>query len=114
MNLRPCFSDRVKRRQKNLSNYRTVNALGGELRDYYKDLRLDEFIIKTIVDTAPAITEITVRGRGVQYGKPFDACGAFRLVNFDQQKNPATHGDPGGTWFIMMWNPWQQVSGDPA
>jgi hypothetical protein len=35
-------------------------------------------VIEAIKDKAPAITEIRVRGRGVQYGQPFDACGTFR------------------------------------
>lgn len=49
---------------------RTRNALAGEVRDYYKEIRLDVFEIETLLDTAPAVAEITVRGSGVQHGKP--------------------------------------------
>ena len=92
---------------------RPLNALAGEVRAY-KDIRLDEFEIEANADTAPAVTEITIRRRGVQYGKPFDASGTFRLVNFDQQQMPVTQGDPGGTWYIMSWNPWQHTSNGDA
>jgi hypothetical protein len=87
----------------------TVNARAGELRDYYKDLHLHDFTIQAIVDTAPAATEITVRGCGIQYEKPFDTSGTFRLVSMDQHGNPVIHGDPCGTWFVMIQNPWQQA-----
>ena len=86
---------------------RTLNALAGEVRGYYKDVCLDEFVIEAIEDKAPAITEIRVRGRGVQYGQPFDACGTFRVANFDQKQNPVIIGAPGSSWYIMSWNPWQ-------
>lgn len=100
----------MARRTYPFQDHRTMNALAGEVRGYYKDVRLDSFEIEAVVDTAPAVAEITVRGSGLQYGRPFDASGTFRLVNFDQKQNPVTTGAPDGTWYIMSWNPWQEAS----
>jgi hypothetical protein len=85
----------------------SINARAGEVRRYYQDLSLDDFSILEIEDTAPAVTEITVRGRGAQYGISFDGVGKFRLVKMDEIGDPIISGESGGTWFVMTWNPWQ-------
>ncbi|HEY3444670.1 MAG TPA: hypothetical protein VGK29_28220 [Paludibaculum sp.] len=91
----------------------TLNARAGEVRTFYRDLQLYGFEIGSTADQAPAVTEITVRGRGNQYGQPFDASGTFRLVNFDHHEMPVTQSDGSGYWYVTSWNPWQQAfSGD--
>lgn len=83
-----------------------LNQFAGEVRRYYEHLVLDEFTILAACDQAAAVTEVQVRGRGTRYGSRFDRVATFRLVKMDENRNPVIHGDPGGTWFVMNWDPW--------
>lgn len=69
---------------------RTMNALAGEVRGYYKDIQLDVFEIEAVVDTAPAVAEVTVRGRGLQYGETIRC---FRHVSPGQLRSAANACD---------------------
>ena len=87
----------------------TLSARAGRVREFFKSLELLEFTLEAPCDQAAAVSEITVRGRGLQYGEGFDCLGKFRIVHLDQSGQPVIHGQPGGTWFVMTWNPWQEA-----
>ena len=88
---------------------RTTNARAGEVREFFRLLELQEFTLEATSDKAAAISVIQVRGRGLQNGEEFDRLGTFRLAHLDEFGMPVIHGLSGGTWFIMTWNPWQEM-----
>ena len=92
---------------------RPLNTRAGQVRGYYEHLILQDFVIEAVNDKAAAVTEIDVRGRGTQYGRTFDSLGTVRLVQMDESWQPVVHGNSGGIWFVMNWNPWQIVCPPP-
>jgi len=86
---------------------RLLNTRAGQVRSYYEQLALQDFMIEAVNDKAAAVSEIEVRGRGTQYGRSFDGLGTVCLFQMDDSGQPVVHGHPGGIWFVMNWNPWQ-------
>jgi hypothetical protein len=90
-----------------------LNTRAGLVRNYYEHLALQGFTVEAVNDTAAAVSEIDIRGRGTQYGRSFDGIGTVRLVHMDESWQPVVHGHPGGVWFVMYWNPWQGLCTPP-
>jgi hypothetical protein len=96
-------------RQLGAFDIRPLNTRAGQVRGYYEHLALQEFTIEAVNDKAAAVSEIEVHGRGTQYRHRFDGLGTARLVQMDESGQPVVHGQSGGTWFVMNWNPWQAL-----
>ena len=86
----------------------SINARAGELRDYYRSIVLSNFKLEEVIDTAPCFAEIVALGSGTLNGIPFSGLGRFKLANLGNDGRPIVHGQPGGTWFVNTWNPWQE------
>ena len=86
---------------------RPLKMRAGEVRSYYEDSVLKEFTIQTVLDTAASASQVEAHGAGDQYGRAFNGVGTFRMVQLDEAFEPVIHGEPGGSWFVMIWNPWQ-------
>lgn len=86
---------------------RPLNTRAGQIRRYYEHLVLREFAVENVTDKAAAVSEISVRGKGSQFGQEFDGMGIVRMVHMDAKKQPVVRGGGDGTWFVMNWNPWQ-------
>jgi len=73
------------------------------LREEFEYKKLISFELKEIRDEAAAITVINTKIQFEVDGQPTETQFVFRLVNSDENGQPATRGKPGSEWGLVFW-----------
>lgn len=84
-----------------LSLHTSVNALAGDLRDYYKENILKAFVLLDVHDSAPSATVIKVQLFCEQYGEEKERTIEYRLHFESETRKAIVRGDPEGHWGVF-------------
>jgi hypothetical protein len=74
-----------------------------EVRAAFFGKRLDSFLITSVVDKAPAITEIETQIIFEEDGTLVERSQTFKLLSEDAESWGATRGSPGAEWKVLRW-----------
>ncbi|HYU76142.1 MAG TPA: hypothetical protein VEL31_26005 [Ktedonobacteraceae bacterium] len=79
----------------------SINALAGELREYYELRALKSFTLLEVHDFAPAGTTISVKIQCEDDGEDREHTIEYRLLFESETGKPVIRGDPEGRWWVF-------------
>lgn len=86
---------------------KSINQLAGEVREKFENKEVLKYQIQSIVDEAPAITEIKVKVTVLTNGKENSKVIKFRIIYQDMEGNPLVRGNQKGKWYLLdlcLWD----------
>ncbi len=88
-------------------NKKSINQLAGEVREKFENIEVIKYKIESIVDEAPAITEIRARVTALSNEKENSKEIKFRMIFQDIEGNPLVRGNQKGKWYLLdmcLWD----------
>lgn len=86
---------------------KSINQLAGEVREKFENIEVINYVIQSIKDEAPAITEIKAKVTALTDGKENSKTIKFRMIYQDTEGNPHVRGNKKGKWYLLdmcLWD----------
>lgn len=84
----------------------SIKKLAGEVREKFENIEVKEYEILSIIDEAPAITEISANVTALTNNKENSKTIKFRLIYQDNEGSPLVRGNQKGKWYLMEMCLW--------